>query len=98
MVVIWTEFAAQDLHNIFNYIAETSHYYAHIVRASFLKTAKNLNQFPESGRIIPEKGIKGYREKFVYSYRLIYRISGRKIYIVALVHMRQNLEALRDLS
>lgn len=96
MVVIWTNFAAQNLHNIFDYIAETSHYYAQLVKNNFLLTARELNQFPESGRIVPEKGINGYREKFVYSYRLIYRISDKKIYIVALIHMKQNISSLKN--
>ncbi len=92
MVVVWTEFAEVDLYAIFSYVAKTSPYYAHIVRDSFLSVAKSLKLFPTSGRKVPELMLAEYREKFIYSYRMIYRISEQKIYIVALVHMRQQFD------
>jgi site-specific recombinase XerD len=41
-------------------------------------TARNLNTFPDAGRIVPELGDETIRERFVYSYRLIYRIQGQR--------------------
>lgn len=47
------------------------------------------------GRIVPEIGQENIRERFVYSYRLIYRIRNDTITIAAVIHGRQLLGSLR---
>jgi len=96
MVAVWTDLASQDLKNIFSYISKSSPYYAHLVRKQFLRKSKELTRFPDIGRTPPENGLSEYREIFVYSYRLIYRITQENIYIVAIVHMRQKLQLNHD--
>ncbi|MCX7106222.1 MAG: type II toxin-antitoxin system RelE/ParE family toxin [Methylococcales bacterium] len=41
---------------------------------------------PEMGRVVPEIGQKNIRERFVYSYRVIYRIELEQILVVAVIH------------
>ncbi len=38
------------------------------------------------GRVVPEIGEKNIRERFVYSYRVIYRIELEPILVVAVIH------------
>ncbi len=56
-----------------------------------LEMAESLADFPEMGRIVPELGDKNIRERFVYSYRLIYQIEDSQILIVAIVHGKRLL-------
>jgi plasmid stabilization system protein ParE len=38
--------------------------------------------------VVPELGEENCREVFVYEYRIIYRIEGRTVRIVAVIHGR----------
>jgi len=54
-----------------------------------------LVKIPEQaliGRIVSEICDKNVRERFVYSYRLIYRIKGYTITILAVIHGKRLLE------
>lgn len=61
-----------------------------------LDTARNIKTFPNAGRIVPELGDEAIRERFVYSYRLIYRVEDHEVLIVAVVHGRRLLEPLLE--
>jgi toxin ParE1/3/4 len=50
-----------------------------------LNDTQNLVTFPYIGRIVPEIGNENIRERFVYSYRLIYKIEEIEILIVAVI-------------
>ena len=52
-------------------------------------TLRRLEQFPESGRIIPEFPDLPYREVVVRPYRFFYRIKGSTVWIVAAWHGAQ---------
>ncbi len=57
--------------------------------------ASSLKQKPERGRVDPElqdQGILLYRELIVFPWRIIYRISDRKVYILSGLDSRQNVE------
>jgi plasmid stabilization system protein ParE len=45
-----------------------------------------------AGRIVPEIGNDQIRERFIYSYRLVYRIESQKILVVAVIHGKRLLE------
>ena len=54
-----------------------------------------LQRMPERGRVVPElaaMGVHLYRELVVAPWRIIYRISGRTAYVLAVVDGRRNLE------
>jgi toxin ParE1/3/4 len=38
------------------------------------------------GRIVPEIGGRSIRERFVYSYRIIYRLEAERILVAAVIH------------
>lgn len=54
-----------------------------------------LNQMPERGRVVPELaafGIHTYRELVVSPWRVVYRVSGRTVSVLAVVDGRRNIE------
>ena len=50
-------------------------------------------EFPEIGRIVPEIDNSEIRERFVYSYRLIYRIYADRIRLIAVMHGNRLLQS-----
>ena len=95
MKVIWTETANKDLNEIIEYIANDS---VEIALEKFYKikdSVKQLDKFSEQGRIIPElknENIMKYRELIVSPWRLMYKIEEKKIYIMAVLDGRRNIE------
>lgn len=55
-----------------------------------VRVAKEIPQHPYIGRVVPE------RERFVYSYRLIYKVGETDILIVAIVHGKRLLENIDE--
>jgi plasmid stabilization system protein ParE len=93
--VHWAEVAEKDLIGIIEYIAEDSLTNAINVFEKLKKKASSLNQFPQRGRIVPElkdHGIILYRELIVTPWKIIYRISGKKVYVLSVIDSRQNVE------
>ena len=95
--VSWSPEAIEDLEAIAKYIARDSEYYANSVVSEVLSTSRSLAEFPLIGRTVPEINDKNTRERFIYSYRLIYRIEpNSKILIVAIIHGRRLLESVTE--
>ena len=91
-VVVWSPEALEDVDDIAAYIARDSAFYAAAVVEKLLVTAAKLNQFPQSGRIVPELNQPDICERFIYSYRLIYRIEPARVLVTAVVHGRRLLD------
>ena len=89
-MVKWSIPAKDDLKQIFEYIAKDSKFYANKVADEIVEKSEMLDKFPEMGRIVPEIEDSNIRELIVYSYRLIYEISAKKIEILALIHGKQD--------
>jgi len=93
--ILWAGVAENDLKEIIEYFATDS-------PANALKTLKKIKQkasslytLPERGRIVPElkdQGISLYRELIVPPWRIIYRISEMKIYVLSVLDGRLNVE------
>lgn len=93
--VYWAAVAEEDLKNIILYIAEDSPQNARLIFAKIKEQASSLTHFPERGRTVPElqkQGIFLYRELILTPWRIIYRISGKKVYILSVIDSRQNVE------
>ncbi len=93
--VLWAKVAEEDLRAIIKYI----HFANPIAAKDNLKKIKakasNLNTFPQRGRIVPElkeQGILQYRELIISPWRITYRISGLRIYVLSVIDSRQNVE------
>lgn len=94
--VIWSPEAVEDLEAIAEYIERDSVFYARAVVSKILDVARSIEDFPKIGRIVPELGDENIRERFVYSYRLVYQIRGHQILIIAVIHGKQNIENIID--
>ena len=71
--VRWTPQARDDLRGIHEYICNDSPHYAALVVAELLASVRRLREFPESGRVVPERGEPALREVIWRNYRVVYR-------------------------
>lgn len=95
--VIWTDDAEEDLAEIARYIAEDSTKYSEIVLKKIEALTVNLADFEWAGRKVPELEDETLRERFVYNYRIIYRISDDDtIKIAAIIHGSRLLEPFKE--
>ena len=94
--VEWSPEAVEDIEAIADFIARDSEFYAHAVVTMIIGITRSLPDFPMVGHVVPELDDESIREKFVYSYRLIYRIEQERILIVAVVHGKRLLESILE--
>ena len=92
----WSPEATEDLELIAEYIARDSGFYARAVVTEILSVSRNIREFPLIGRAVPEIGDENIRERFIYSYRLVYRIEPERILIVAVIHGKRLLENISE--
>jgi addiction module RelE/StbE family toxin len=91
--VRWTQRARDDLREIHAFIARDSPRAAEALVERLLTVTERLAAFPERGRVVPEFPALGYREIIVSSYRVLYRLEGNTVWIVAVVHGRRLLRS-----
>ena len=93
MKIIWSPLAIQRAYEAAAYIAGDKPVAAlNWLDGLFAKTDR-LEQFPESGRIVPEIGLPEYRE-IVYrrAYRIVYRIERGQASILTVRNFAQRLD------
>ena len=91
----WAKVAENDLKGIVEYIAEDSPANALKILKKIKQKTSSLSTLPERGRIVPElqdQGILIYRELIIPPWRIIYRISEMKVYVLSVLDARQNVE------
>ena len=84
--VVWSPAALTDVDSIAEYIARDSADQASLFVVRLLEATDHLQNFPLSGRIIPEIGNQACREIIYGSYRIMYRIEGNEVWITGVVH------------
>lgn len=89
--VAWSPRALDDLEAIAGYIALDSTVYAAAVVKTVLKTTRNISKCPFAGLVVPEFDDENIRERFVYSYRIIYRVENNVVTIATIVHGKRLL-------
>ena len=72
-VVRWTEQAADDLAAIQDFLARGSPAYAHVVVERLYTSVAHLREFPDLGRVVPERADPELRELIRRGYRIVYR-------------------------
>ena len=93
--VIWSNTAARDFEYIIEYIARDSPANALRIFKKLKEQASSLYTLPERGRIVPElqaQSIRQYRELIVTPWRILYRISEKHVYVLAVLDSRRNIE------
>lgn len=91
-MVKWTDPAKLHLKKISDFISLDSKYYAKKVSSEIVFRTEQLSDMPRRGRIVPEVNDNNIRELFIYSYRIIYEVMNANIYVLAVVHMRQEFD------
>jgi len=94
-VVEWAQPASKDLENIIDYISQDNVDTAISIFEKIKSKCNTLDQFPDRGRIVPElkaHGILSYRELIISPWRVIYRTSEQKVYVLAVIDSRRNME------
>lgn len=92
--VIWSQQALDDVDAIASYIARDSRYYAERVAQEIFSLAESIPEQPRMGRVVPEFGNEQVRERFIYSYRVLYEIEASQISVLAVIHGRRLLESI----
>lgn len=87
----WTRLALGDLVAIRDYIAADNPTAADRILASVRNAVERLAEFPESGRVVPERRAQGYREVIVVPYRVVYSVVGGDVRILRVWHGRRSM-------
>ncbi len=91
--VKWTPQALDDLDAICLFIARDAPQYAYVFADRLFRAAERLEEFPSSGRIVPEFGMEDLREIIIGSYRLIYRLHDGEVQILTVHHGARLLDS-----
>jgi plasmid stabilization system protein ParE len=92
MDIVWSKPAREDLRLIHQYIASDSTHYATRVVEDIADKAELLALTPKLGRTVPEINEGNIREIGMYSYRIMYEISGETVFIHGVIHRRRNFK------
>ncbi|MBK7303932.1 MAG: type II toxin-antitoxin system RelE/ParE family toxin [Saprospiraceae bacterium] len=84
--VVWTKLALDDLKIIHTSISLDSTSYAGRFIDKLLNRVRQLENFPRSGRIVPEFGIENIRELIEGNYRIVYKLNNEGVFIVRVHH------------
>jgi toxin ParE1/3/4 len=88
--VIWAPSALEDINSIAAYIARDSVDQAALFVVRLVEATDRLQEFPLSGRVIPEIGNQSCREIIYGSYRIMYRLDDDEVWITGVVHGARN--------
>ncbi len=93
----WTNQALADLEAIGNFIARDSPSFAQVFVNRVFSSVERLENFPYSGRIVPEIGQDNIREIIFGSYRIVYLVNSDRVNILTIFHSSRQLKT-SDLS
>lgn len=80
--IVWSPESLGDLQAIHTYVSEDSPRYADLVVRRIVAAVEQLGQYPESGRVVPERGDPALREIIVAPYRAVYRTRDNLVEVV----------------
>ena len=95
--VDWAESAGRDLLGIVNDLIPRNPVAAAEVLDSLERRAAALRTEPARGRVVHELArlqVRHYRELIVGPHRLVYRIDGSRVLVLAVLDSRRNLEEI----
>jgi plasmid stabilization system protein ParE len=93
--VLWTRSARRDLEAIVSYLADRSPQAALSTLDRLEARAKSLATLADRGRVVPELArlhVREYRELVVPPHRIVYRIAGNRVLVLAALDARRSLE------
>lgn len=93
--VVWAKSARRDLEAIVSYLADRSPKAALATLERLEGRAKSLAGLADRGRVVPELArlhIRDYREIVIPPYRMLYRVRGPGVLVLAVLDARRSLE------
>ena len=91
MKIIWSPLAIERVSEIVDYISQDNPAAAERWALHLFDLVERLNEFPESGRVVPEIKRSTFREILTGNYRVIYKIEGNEVFILTVRHGKQLL-------
>jgi toxin ParE1/3/4 len=91
MSVVWTQTATDQLSAIRDYLALSSPAYAQALAGRIVSRSESLDGQPLLGAEVAEYDNPDIREVFEHPYRILYRVSGSDVQILAVVHSARQL-------
>ena len=92
MQIIWSPLALDRVAEFRDYIASDNPAAAEQWVESLFDAVAKLEDFPESGRMVPEAQSPDLREILYQSHRVIYRLEADKISILTVRSARQDVD------
>ena len=89
MKVLFTPSARAELLSALNYIRRDNPQAAAHFHEQAETMLRRLEEFPTSGRVLPEFPELPYREEGISLYRFFYRVKGEMVWIIAVWHGAQ---------
>ena len=80
--IVWSPQSLRDIEGIRAYITQDSPQYADLTVRRIVAAVERLANFPESGRIVPERNQREIREVIVGRFRAVYRRRAETVEIV----------------
>ena len=92
----WSLLAEKDLQDVMEYIRSANPQAAEFLATGLIERIEKLIDFPEMGRMVPERNDPSIREIVYRRYRIIYRFSASemKVEIVRLWHAARDTPEL----
>ncbi|MBS3959766.1 MAG: type II toxin-antitoxin system RelE/ParE family toxin [Xanthomonadaceae bacterium] len=94
--LIWSGEALDDLDGIAQFIGRDSLHHAQRVVEGLFELGEVIATHPLAGRVVPELGDAQVRERFLYSYRVIYEVRPEQVEVLAVLHGRRLLESIGE--
>ena len=98
--VFMTPEASEDLWDIYRFIwRNDGQHRADRILAGLQETCQSLTNFPGKGHLPPELdriGVTGFLEVHYKPYRIIYQITGKRVYIHAVLDGRRDMQELLE--
>jgi len=85
--------SVKDLDAIYSYIKSSSPAQADLVRNRIVAAVQRIQQFPQSGRIVPEAADLELREIIVRPHRIVYRLRAGTAEIVTIFRGTREIPA-----
>lgn len=94
--LIWSGEALDDIDGIAQFIGRDSLHHAQRVVEGLFELGDVIATHPLAGRVVPELGDAQVRERFLYSYRMIYEVRPGHVEVLAVLHGRRLLESIGE--
>ncbi len=96
--IVWTEVALRDLEAILDFVSQRDGVdHSERLLDRLMPSIEGLCSAPNRCRVVPElsaQGLAGYRELLEGSYRVPFRVSGRRVILLGVLDGRRDLEEL----